>query len=51
MNEKKKNTLSLILAFLAGVVIAAIVAFAVVKQPGTPAAATPAAAEAQPNAA
>ncbi len=51
MNEKKKNTLSLILAFLAGVVIAAIVAFAVVKQQGTPAAATPAAAEAQPNAA
>lgn len=50
MNEKN-NTLPLILAFLAGVVIAAMVAFAVVKQQGPPAAATPAATEAQPQSA
>lgn len=35
MNEKN-NTLPLILAFLAGVVIAAMVAFAVVRQQGPP---------------
>ncbi len=51
MKEQKNNTLSLLLAFLAGVVIAAIVAFVWVRQQGIPSAAAPAATEAPPQAA